>query len=131
METRSGAKRCRILLAEDHRVNQMIAVRMLEKGGHHVVVASNGKEALAALEKERFDVVLMDVQMPDMNGLEAAAAIREKEKRSGGHIPIIAMTARALENEREECLASGMDGCVTKPISANEFLNTLEEYVSS
>jgi PAS domain S-box-containing protein len=109
-----------ILLAEDNVVNQKLATRLLEKRGHAVVVASNGIEALAALEKERFDLVLMDVQMPEMGGFEATAAIREKERTSGTHIPIIAMTAHAMKGDRERCLAAGMDGYVAKPLQTQE-----------
>jgi PAS domain S-box-containing protein len=108
----------RVLLAEDGLVNQQVAVGLLELRGHRVLVANNGKEALAALEKERFDVVLMDVQMPEMDGLEAAAAIRQCERQTGGHVPIIAMTAHAMKGDRERCLAAGMDGYLAKPIQA-------------
>jgi CheY-like chemotaxis protein len=88
----------RILLAEDNRVNQTLAVRLLEKQGHKVTVASNGREALAAIARERFDAVLMDVQMPEMDGFEATEAIREREKASGAHLPVIAMTAHAMKS---------------------------------
>jgi CheY-like chemotaxis protein/HPt (histidine-containing phosphotransfer) domain-containing protein len=105
----------RILLAEDNAVNQTLAVSLLEKGGHSVRVAANGKEALAALERETFDVVLMDVGMPEMDGFVATAAIRARERGTGRHQPIIAMTAHALKGDRERCLEAGMDGYVTKP----------------
>ena len=117
----------RILLAEDNPVNQKLAVRLLEKRGHSVVVATNGLEALEALEHERFDLVLMDVQMPEMSGLEATEAIRFKERETGRHIPIIAMTAHAMRGDRERCLESGMDGYATKPLSIGELVKTMEE----
>jgi two-component system, sensor histidine kinase and response regulator len=110
-----------ILLAEDNQVNQKVAARMLQKRGHQVMVVSNGKEALAALAVHSFDLVLMDVQMPEMDGLEATMAIRQKEKLSGLYQPIIAMTALAMKGDRERCLAAGMDGYISKPIHAEEF----------
>jgi PAS domain S-box-containing protein len=120
----------RVLLAEDNNVNQRLAVRLLEKRGHRVVVASNGREALDALEKGKFDLVLMDVQMPEMDGLEATAGIREKEKSSGLHQPIIALTAHAMKGDREKCLEAGMDGYLTKPIRPSELDEILEDYVT-
>ncbi len=124
-ERRAAASR-RILLAEDNPVNQALAVRLLEKRGHTVVVAANGREALAALENEAFDLVLMDVQMPEMDGFEATAAIRKLEKAVGGHLPIIAMTAHAMKGDEERCLAAGMDGYIPKPIRPQQFLDMLE-----
>ena len=103
-------KPLRILLAEDNIVNQKLAVKLLQKWGHEVVVAANGKEALAVLEKNRpFDLVLMDVQMPEMDGMMATTLIRQHEKTTHTHIPIIAMTARAMKGDREQCLAAGMN----------------------
>jgi CheY-like chemotaxis protein len=107
----------RILVAEDNAVNQVLAVRLLEKRGHTVKIAANGKQALELLQQEEFDVVLMDVQMPEMGGLEATQAIREKEKHTGAHIPIIAMTANAMKGDEEECLRRGMDAYVSKPLN--------------
>jgi CheY-like chemotaxis protein len=117
----------RILLAEDNAINQRLAVRLLEKQGHTVAVAGNGKEALAALEGQPFDLILMDVQMPQMDGLEAAAHIREQEKGSGKHIPIIAMTAQAMKGDREQCLEAGMDGYVCKPIQPAQLWQAMAE----
>jgi signal transduction histidine kinase/CheY-like chemotaxis protein/HPt (histidine-containing phosphotransfer) domain-containing protein len=123
----------RILLAEDNAVNRKIAIKMLEKRGHSVVVAENGKAALAALESQGerpFDLVLMDVQMPEMDGIEATARIRDKEKGTGLHIPIIALTAHAMKGDREACLNAGMDGYVSKPLKANELLAAMEQVVA-
>jgi CheY-like chemotaxis protein len=114
-----------ILLAEDNPVNQHVAVRILERHGHKVSVAWNGREALEALVRQRFDVVLMDVQMPEMNGWEATAAIREKEKSTGEHLPIIALTAGAMDGDREKSLATGMDAYVAKPFRAETLLAVL------
>ena len=119
----------RVLLAEDNPVNQRLAVRLLEKRGHHVVVAGNGAEALAAMEKHDFDLVFMDVQMPEMDGLEATAVIRGKEKITGKHQPIIALTAHAMKGDREKCIAGGMDGYLTKPIRPQELDDVLEDYI--
>jgi CheY-like chemotaxis protein len=108
--------RRRILLAEDNLVSQRLAVKLLEKQGHTVVLVNNGREALDTLDRDTFDLVLMDVQMPLLGGLEAAAIIREKEKTSGQHMRIIALTANAMSGDREKCLAAGMDGYLSKPI---------------
>jgi len=115
-----------ILLAEDSLVNQKLAVALLEGSGHKVTVAGNGREALATLEMDKFDMVLMDVQMPEMDGLEAAQRIRAREQHNGAHIPIIAMTAHALKGDRERCLAAGMDGYISKPIHVSELFSAIE-----
>jgi CheY-like chemotaxis protein len=148
------ASRQRILLVEDNQVNQKLASRLLEKQGHNVVVTGNGREALMALFGDTemlrregakteddasvspaprlpippadFDLILMDVQMPVMNGLEATALIREREKQTGGHIPIIAMTAHALKGDRERCLRAGMDEYLSKPIQSRELFQTID-----
>jgi PAS domain S-box-containing protein len=117
----------RILLAEDNLVNQRLAVGLLEKRGHTVVIAADGKQALAALEREPFDLMFMDVQMPEMGGFEATVRIREREMKTGGHLPIIATTAYAMKGDRERCLASGMDGYVSKPIMAAELFRAIDE----
>ena len=112
----------RILLAEDNRVNQFLAVRLLEKAGHQVQTANNGRAALAALERDRFDLALMDLQMPEMDGLEATARIRAQEHGTGAHLPIIALTANAMVGDRERCLQAGMDGYLSKPIDGARLL---------
>jgi two-component system, sensor histidine kinase and response regulator len=111
-------QRLRILLAEDNLVNQRLVVGLLEKYGHTTIVASTGREVLAALTQQPVDLILMDVQMPDMDGLAATAVIREQERQQGGHLPIIALTAHAMKGDQERCLASGMDDYISKPISA-------------
>ena len=118
----------RILLAEDNVVNQRVALRILEKDGHTVVLAGNGKEALHALEETGIDLVLMDVQMPEMDGLEAAAAVRQNERGNSRHIPIIAMTVHAMTGDRERCLAAGMDDYISKPIRARELIELVARY---
>ncbi|MGA2631914.1 MAG: PAS domain S-box protein, partial [Terriglobia bacterium] len=126
---REAGRKLRVLVAEDNVVNQALVVRLLEKQGHTVVVARNGKEALAILENSacgEFNCVLMDVQMPEMDGFEATAVIRQKEEASGLHLPIIAMTAHAMKGDRERCLAAGMDAYLSKPIDARQLLATIE-----
>jgi len=117
----------RVLLAEDNLVNQRLAVRLLEKRGHQVIVAGNGLEAVAAVKREKLDLIFMDVQMPEMDGYEATAAIREMEDGSQTHITVIALTAHAIKGDREKCLAAGMDGYLTKPIRPRELDDVLEE----
>jgi signal transduction histidine kinase/DNA-binding response OmpR family regulator len=119
----------RILLAEDTPVNQTLAVHILEKQGHSVYAVENGQAALEALAQHPFDLVLMDVQMPVMDGLEATAAIREQESISGGHVPILAMTAHAMQGDRERCLAAGMDDYVAKPMQPAQLLTAIERLV--
>jgi PAS domain S-box-containing protein len=120
----------RVLLAEDNAVNQRLATRLLEKRGHRVMVAANGLEAMEALAKETFDLVLMDLQMPEMDGFQATTAIREKEKASGAHLPIIALTAHAMKGDRERCLAGGMDGYLAKPIRSQDLDEILNAHVA-
>ena len=110
----------RVLLAEDNPVNQTLATRILEKLGHKVHVANNGKEAFERAQAEDFDVIIMDVQMPEMDGLEATTAIRTAEATTGKHVPILAMTAHAMKGDRERCLSAGMDGYLSKPIQIEE-----------
>ena len=127
---RETRQKLRILLAEDNPVNRELAVRLLEKRGHQVIVAQNGMQTIAALETQPFDLVLMDVQMPGMDGFQATAAIREKEKAAGSHLRIIAMTAHAMKGDKERCLAAGMDGYVSKPIEAKELFEMIEGTVA-
>ncbi|WP_395736760.1 response regulator [Prosthecobacter sp.] len=123
-----GVVPMKLLLAEDGRVNQLVAIKMLEDRGHEVTLANNGREALAILATHEFDAILMDIQMPEMNGLEATAAIRQGEIGTGKHVPIIAMTANAMKGDREQCLAAGMDDYIAKPIHAGELYPLLEKY---
>jgi signal transduction histidine kinase/CheY-like chemotaxis protein/HPt (histidine-containing phosphotransfer) domain-containing protein len=119
--------RWRILLAEDNIVNQTLTVRLLEKHGHLVEVVSTGQEALAALARQSFDLVLMDVQMPELDGFETTAAIRAQERTTGRHLPIIAMTAHAMKGDQERCLAAGMDSYVAKPVKTEELYAAVQQ----
>jgi CheY-like chemotaxis protein len=119
----------RILLAEDNPVNQKLAVRLLEKEGHTVVVVENGRRALEALEGGNVDLVIMDVQMPEMDGYEAAASIRKAEQATLKHVPILAMTAHAMKGDQEKCLAAGMDGYVSKPIRPDDLRQAIDHLV--
>jgi CheY-like chemotaxis protein len=119
-----------VLLAEDSLVNQKLAVALLEGQGHTVTLVNNGKEAVAATATHNFDLVLMDVQMPEMDGLEATAQIRAREQQTGTHLTIIAMTAHALKGDRERCLEAGMDNYVAKPIRAEELFATIDAVFS-
>ena len=114
-----------ILLAEDNLLNQKLAVRLLEREGHRVTVVNNGRQAVEAVEKGSYDFVLMDVQMPEMDGLQATAAIRERESMTGGHVPIVAMTAHALKGDREKCLMAGMDAYVSKPFKPGDLFEVI------
>jgi CheY-like chemotaxis protein len=120
-------KQLRVLLAEDNAVNQKIATRVLEKHGHDVTVAADERLALAALDRASFDVVLMDVQMPEMDGFEATAVIRGRERETGSHLPIIAMTAHAMPGDRELCIAAGMDNYIATPLKVAELIALLEK----
>ena len=120
-----GVRPLRILVAEDNEINQMVACGILEGAGHSVLVANNGAEVAPLLAAHQIDVVLMDIQMPHMDGFQATAAIREKEKLTGAHLPVIAMTAHALAGYKERCLAAGMDGYVTKPVRPELLLQAL------
>ena len=119
----------RVLLAEDNQVNRLVATRILEKLGHQVTVVGTGREALSAVQSGKFDLVAMDVQMPEMDGLEATAAIRKWERKAGTHIPIIAMTAHAMKGDRERCLEAGMDGYTSKPIRIKDLEQVISELV--
>ena len=123
---RESKRRLRILLAEDNVVNQKLATKLLEKMGHSVSVAEDGKKALEAMAQGVFDLVMMDVQMPEMDGFEATRIIRNQEEDTGTHVPIVAMTAHAMKGDREKCLQSGMDGYVSKPIDPQKLYATIE-----
>jgi CheY-like chemotaxis protein len=120
-----------VLLVEDNAVNRKLAVRLLEKQGHTVITANNGREALEALDQLRWDLdlILMDVQMPEMDGYQTTAAIREREKHTGRRLPIIAMTAHALDRDRERCVAAGMDAYISKPIEPQKLFELIESTV--
>ncbi len=130
-ETHASKHALRILLAEDNEVNQRLAVCLLEKAGYTVAVAENGSQALAMVKSHQFDLVLMDVQMPEMDGFEATLAIRALEHHTHSHIPIIAMTAHAMKGDRERCLQIGMDGYIAKPINRNDLLAIIAEHAPS
>ena len=120
----------RVLLAEDNEVNQKLATRLLEKRGHSVTVVKNGREALEAIRNAEYDLVLMDVQMPEMDGIAATTALRAMEKETGRHLPVIAMTALVMKGDRERCLGAGMDGYLPKPIRSQELDEVLDKYVT-
>ena len=124
------ARSLRVLLAEDNTVNQRLALRLLEKRGHPTTVVCNGLEALAALARARFDIILMDVQMPEMDGFETTAAIRAAENPEGEHVPIVAMTAHAMKGDRERCLCAGMDAYVSKPLNVTELFQAIDTLVA-
>jgi signal transduction histidine kinase/CheY-like chemotaxis protein/streptogramin lyase len=119
-----------VLLAEDNAINQRVAMRVLEKRGHRVALAATGREALALYDRERFDLILMDVQMPDMDGIETTAAIRDRERETGRHTPIVALTAHTMKGDRERCLDAGMDGYINKPFDATKMLEVVETIVT-
>jgi CheY-like chemotaxis protein/HPt (histidine-containing phosphotransfer) domain-containing protein len=128
---RENRKVLRVLLAEDNPVNQKLAVRLLEKWGHTVRTAGDGLEAMEMLEQGRFDLVLMDVEMPRLTGLEAVKEIRRQEEDTGGHIPVIAMTAHAMKGDRDRCLSAGMDDYISKPIDAEALATALVRWGKS
>jgi CheY-like chemotaxis protein len=120
-----------VLLAEDNAINQDLARHLLHGRGHTCVVARNGLEALRCLERERFDLVLMDVQMPELDGLEATRRWRERERATGGHVPIVALTAHAMKGDRDICLAAGMDAYVPKPLNPRQLFSTMNDLVAA
>jgi CheY-like chemotaxis protein len=128
------SRQLHILLAEDHEVNQRLASRIIEKLGHSLVVVPDGALAVQAVARQTFDLILMDLQMPEMGGLEATARIREAESRAAAasgvhrHIPIVAMTAHAMSGDREECLQSGMDDYISKPISVPALIQMIKQF---
>jgi two-component system sensor histidine kinase/response regulator len=128
---RESGHKLKILVAEDNAVNQAVIIRVLQKMGHTPVLAQTGKEALALASAEKFDLAFMDVQMPEMDGLAATAAIRERETNSGTHLPIFAMTAHAMKGDRERCLEAGMDGYITKPVRFSDIEQTISGLASA
>jgi CheY-like chemotaxis protein len=125
MLTEDTGATCRILLVEDNAVNRTIATRLLEKRGHVVIAVENGALAVEATANDHFDVVLMDISMPVMDGLTATAHIRDREHTTGVHLPIVAVTAHALDQDRQRCLAAGMDDYLTKPIRSSDLFATV------
>ena len=123
----AGPGKLRVLLAEDNRVNQLLVVRLLEAQGHSVTVAGDGRTAVDEVARETFDVILMDVQMPEMDGLEATRTLRAR----GVRIPIIAMTAHAMQGDRDRCLDAGMDAYLSKPIQPEEVFEAIEGAVAA
>ena len=121
----------RILLADDNRTNKRLVELLLEKDQHQVISVTNGRDAVAKAAAQPFDLILMDVQMPGMDGFEATAAIRERERHTGGHTPIVAMTAHAMAGDREKCVAAGMDDYLSKPIRPADFLATIDKLIPS
>jgi CheY-like chemotaxis protein len=115
------------LVAEDNVVNQALIRRLMEKAGHTVTLVNNGIEVLEAIAETSFDLIFMDIQMPDMDGFTATAAIREQEKYDGRHVPIVAMTAHAMKGDSDKCLAAGMDGYVSKPIDRARLFEVITE----
>jgi len=124
---RTGTEKLKILLAEDNPINRKLVVRLMDKRGHEVVAVENGLQAVEKVEQERFDLVLMDVQMPGMDGLEATRQIRALEAALGKHTPILALTANAMKGDETSCLSAGMDGYLTKPFEADKLFATLQE----
>ncbi|MBK9168721.1 MAG: response regulator, partial [Bryobacterales bacterium] len=120
------ARRLRVLLAEDNAINQKLAMRLLEKRGHEVVVAADGHETLAAFERDCFDAILMDVQMPGLDGIDVTTRIRQREKGTGRHVAVIAMTANTVPGDRERCLAAGMDAFLAKPVQPATLFDVLD-----
>jgi two-component system sensor histidine kinase/response regulator len=120
-----------VLLAEDNRVNQRLAMHLLEKAGYEVTLVQNGLEAVAAVEQRRFHCILMDVQMPEMGGFEATAAIRRREALTGDRVPIVALTAHAMQGDRERCEQAGMDGYVSKPIRREDLFAEMDRVIAS
>lgn len=124
---RESQRRLNVLLAEDNVINQKVATRMLEQMGHTVTLARDGKEALEIMDRAAFDLILMDVQMPELDGLEATRILRDREKMTAGHVPVVAMTALAMSGDKERCLEAGMDGYISKPINSQELYEIIEQ----
>ena len=131
LSTSNGHSGLHVLVAEDNSVNQRVVSRFLEKRGNHVTIANNGREALAALEHHSFDLILMDVQMPEMDGLEATSILRAREQANGGHLPVLALTAYAMEGDQDRCLRAGMDGYISKPVRPEELFAAIEQILAA
>jgi CheY-like chemotaxis protein len=131
LRTERSARALRVLVAEDNLTNQKLVSALLDHKGHHVEIVGDGRLAVERAAAETFDVILMDVQMPEMSGLEATEAIRERERATGGHVPIVALTARAMTGDREQCFAAGMDGYVSKPVRADELFSAIDAILGS
>jgi CheY-like chemotaxis protein len=130
-EHRKVSAPLRILLAEDNPVNRTLAVRLLEREGYQTMVACDGREALAAFEANTFDLALVDIQMPEVDGFAVTAAIRRHELQHGGHLPIVAMTAHAMKGDADQCISAGMDGYVSKPIAAGRLFEEIENVLAA
>jgi len=130
-KSRAPLASLRILVAEDNKVNQAVVSRLLERAGHTVAIAANGEEATAMYGASDFDLVLMDVHMPVLDGFGATARIRQMERSRGTHTPLIALTANAMSGDRERCLSAGMDGYISKPVSRDELLDTIAQFASN
>lgn len=130
-ERDTSMEKLNVLVAEDNKINQMVTQKMLEREGMEVTIAENGMEAVKCFEKQDFDIIMMDIHMPEMDGYEATSAIRKLEEVSGNHIPIIALTASAMEGDKEACLEAGMDGYISKPIKKDQLIETLLEIKST
>jgi len=128
---REGKSQKHILLAEDNLVNRRLALSLLQKRGYRVSTAENGLQALTAFQKESFDLILMDVQMPEMDGFETTERIRKLEAEKGGHIPIVAMTAHAMKGDPERCIAAGMDDYIAKPIQVDKLVDVIERWTET
>jgi CheY-like chemotaxis protein len=126
-----AARRLRVLVAEDNIVNQKVVEHLLTRRGHEPVLVGTGRDAVARLRMERFDLVLMDLQMPEMDGFETTAAIRAGERAAGGYTPIIAVTAHAMQGDRQRCLDAGMDGYLSKPIKAIELFEVIDRVMAA
>jgi CheY-like chemotaxis protein len=129
-DKRDWERRTQVLLVEDNHVNQVVALRLLEKRGYHCLLANNGREALEVLSSASVDLVLMDIQMPEMDGFEATRCIRELEKSTGAHVPIVAMTAHAMQSDRDACLLAGMDGHIAKPVQSAHLYEAVDAALS-
>jgi CheY-like chemotaxis protein len=127
--TEPPPRRLTVLVVEDNQVNQKVLTRMLAKQGHEIVLAENGRAAIAEASRREFDLILMDVQMPVLDGLAATRAIRSREQGTGHHVPILALTAHAMKGDRERCLEAGMDGYVAKPVNLPELTNAIRQVV--